>query len=137
MLATKQSRPGSTAIDPGSSIAQGDYRLDRGALGRAVERVTEDLRLALDIVVIDEIGPLELVRGLGYRPALDSPGSALCDAILLIVRPGLVGTLEERLRPLHARVVNLTRGNRDGVPARLLAEICGECWAQPRDQGEL
>lgn len=126
LLATKPSRSDAVSADGQASIAQGVYRFDESALGWSVTRVVQDLASCLDLVVIDEIGPLELEQGLGYRPALDVLGSAVCAAVVLIVRPGLVGALEERLRPLQARVVSLTRCNRDAMPARLLREVCGE-----------
>ena len=126
LLAIAKGEKGLVGGESPFAVIQGAYRFDPDALDWAVGRATADLESPLDLVVIDEIGPLELRRNRGFAPALEAIPSAACRAIVLVVRPGLARTLEERLAPLRSRIVRLVRANRDGVPERLLCEARGE-----------
>ena len=117
---------------PQARATVGRYRFDPEALAWALERVQLALRAPIDLVLIDEIGPLELERNAGLAPALvELPQAEACVA-LLCVRAELLSRLEERLRPLAPRVVMLTLANRDQLPERLCEEIWGpvaQRWA--------
>lgn len=64
-------------------------------------------------VAVDEIGPLELEDGGGFRPALDAwRRGAVSRLLIATVRPSLVRTLAELLDPADCRIVAV-----DGVPA--------------------
>jgi len=62
---------------------------------------------ACDLLVIDEIGPLELVHNRGWSVALDVLRAAAYRRALVVVRPGLVEALRARLAPLPAHLVTL------------------------------
>jgi nucleoside-triphosphatase THEP1 len=79
--------------DRGGGKGSGD-RVDRESGGDGPVRGT--------IVVIDEIGPLELEQGTGLAPVL--PLLAGAGHLLLVVRPSLAG-LVEALVPGHRRTV--------------------------------
>jgi nucleoside-triphosphatase THEP1 len=67
------------------------------------------------VIVIDEIGSLELERGEGLAPVL--PLLADAGDLLLVVRPELVARVAE-LVPRHAReVVRVTPENREVLAA--------------------
>ena len=105
------------------SVAQGRFRLDPAALRWALRVTLDDLRADLDLVLIDEIGPLELERNLGFAPALDCLPLARARAVVLIVRSRLADHLRERLGPLCACTVMLSTENRGRVPSRLLRDV--------------
>jgi len=96
----------------------------RGILSPAA-REAEELRGgggARTVVVIDEIGPLELEQGAGLAPVL----GLLPDAghLLLVVRPSLVVRVEP-LVPRHERtLVAVTPGNRSSL-AQLIDGLFG------------
>ncbi|MGC8958191.1 MAG: nucleoside-triphosphatase [Chloroflexia bacterium] len=95
----------------------GPYRFSRPALewGNAV--VLRAVAEGVDLVLLDEVGPLELVRGEGFLPALRAvlEGPA---AGLLVVRPAL----GERVAAMAARPVvrrEVTPANRAALPEEL------------------
>ncbi len=98
----------------------GPYRFSRRTLawGNAVLLRTVQ---EMDLVVLDEVGPLELVMGEGFLPALQAvlgrpaPG-------LVVVRPSLLGTVAE----MAARPIVLweaTEANRDALPEEIAAQL--------------
>jgi nucleoside-triphosphatase THEP1 len=69
------------------------------------------------IVVIDEIGPLELEWGAGLAPVL--PLLAVAGHLLLVVRPSLANRVEA-LVPRHARrVIAVTAENRTSLASAI------------------
>jgi nucleoside-triphosphatase THEP1 len=72
------------------------FRAEGLALGRAALAASD----RCDVVLVDEIGPLEL-RGEGWAPALPPLWSRDGAVVVLAVRPGLVGAVAARwdLRP--------------------------------------
>jgi nucleoside-triphosphatase THEP1 len=73
------------------------------------------------IVVVDEIGPLEIERGEGLAPVL--PLLATAGDLLLVVRPSLVGRVEA-LVPRHRReVLVVTPENRDTLARLVIARF--------------
>jgi nucleoside-triphosphatase THEP1 len=73
------------------------------------------------VVVIDEIGPLELERGEGLAPVL--PLLAAAGDLLLVARPSLVDRIET-LVPGHRReVLVVTPENRDALARLAIARF--------------
>jgi len=73
------------------------------------------------IVVVDEIGPLEIERGEGLAPVL--PLLATAGDLLLVVRPSLVVRVEA-LVPRHRReVLVVTPENRDTLARLVIARF--------------
>ena len=62
-----------------------------------------------DIIIIDEIGPLELEKGLGYRHALTLLDEGCYRTALVVVRPALLPMAQKRwttARVLNVELVN-------------------------------
>jgi nucleoside-triphosphatase len=97
----------------------GRYRMDGDAMRWAVGRVLNALQTPFGLVIIDEIGPLEVFKGGGFAPALEALPTAQARNILLIVRPELVEQVQEIVSPLPSRIVRLDIANRDRVPAHM------------------
>lgn len=80
-----------------------------------------------DLLVVDEIGPLELVQGRGLAPALDLLGAV--PRALVVVRLSLADTLRNRLEskrwamsiPPSLRVFVTTLHSRDDLPKEITA----------------
>ena len=53
-----------------------------------------------DLLIVDELGPLELLEGQGWANALDILRAGAYRRALVVVRPGLLPVLLERLEPL-------------------------------------
>ena len=112
----------------------GQYRFDAEAMAWALKRVMLALDMFLDVVIIDEIGPLEMRKGGGFAPALECLLSAKARSAILLVRPDLLACLQERLEDLSPTTITLTMPNRDQVPERLLEEVQGHLrsWGASR-----
>ena len=77
-----------------------------------------------DVVIVDEIGPLELIhrRGLlGVAAALQRARPRLA---VVTVRPSLAAALAARLQPFSPKVLTLTPTNRDAIVTALCPEVC-------------
>lgn len=100
------------------------FAVDAFTWGNAVIASAADA--GCDLLVVDEIGPLELARGGGLAPALD-----LLDAVpraLIVVRLSLVDTLRDRLkqggvslRAASLRVFLTTASSRDRLPDEIVS----------------
>jgi nucleoside-triphosphatase THEP1 len=101
-------------------IARVDVELDGPRLGRfsfsarGMERAVACLCAALGesslICVIDEIGPLELDRGMGFSPVL--PLLASAGRLLIVARPGLSQRISAHIPRHDTRTIVMDAGNR-------------------------
>ncbi len=73
-----------------------------------------------DLLVIDEIGPLELEQGGGLTSALPALRNGHYRLAVVSMRPWLAAVLEAALPGLRLRRMVLDGGNRDQVPSHLL-----------------
>ncbi len=122
-LATGQRRHLADVVPDSAQRTVGQYRFDDQVMSWALDRTLDALQDAHRVVLVDEIGPLELLQGGGLAPVLDQVSSAAARAILLVVRVELLDTLIQRLQPMPATTVMLTLRNRDQIPQRLLADV--------------
>ena len=80
-----------------AALAVGVYRFDETAVTAGNAAITGAVRDRLDIIVIDEVGPLEF-RGQGWAPGLELAlrecGSE--QELIVVVRPSLVDELPAR-----------------------------------------
>lgn len=100
----------------------GPYTFDAAGLARAIEVLQQACALPGDLLIVDEIGPLELERGQGFAPLLDllplpGPGH-----VLIVVRPALLPALRRRLGGEFV-IYTVTAGNRDLLPAYIAQEL--------------
>ena len=113
-------------IEPDPTRATvGEYRFHPEAEAWALGILLTSLDRPLDLVIVDEIGPLELFQGRGYAPVLERLSSARCRSAVIPVRAPLAEALADRLRALAPVTIPLTLANRDDVPAQLLQKITG------------
>jgi nucleoside-triphosphatase THEP1 len=103
----------------------GQYRMDEQVMSWALQRIRVALGAPIDAVVIDEIGPLELLKKGGFWPALEQLTQAEATAAVIIVRPQLLAKLQDLLEALQPTTVLLNLSNRDEIPARILGQIWG------------
>jgi nucleoside-triphosphatase THEP1 len=113
----------------------GPYTFDARALAWANAVLARDLPWA-GLLLVDEIGKLELWRGEGLAPILprgDQPGRGLAGArrSLVLVREALLPELQVRLAGLAPAALFVTRDNRD----HLAAEIADRLFGTPENPG--
>lgn len=99
----------------------GPYVLDSHGLARAIDVLKRACNTP-DLMVLDEVGPLELERNEGFAPVLDilpleGPGH-----LLVVVRPSLLPQVRQRLGR-DGTIYTVSEGNRDVLPAHMVQEL--------------
>ena len=103
------------------AVGQGRFLFDPRVLSWARQRLSQ--ATPCDLLVIDEIGPLELERGEGWANALEVLAGGDFGLALVVVRPELVARTKAQL-PSYAPVVfSATRENRDQLPTTLVSRL--------------
>jgi nucleoside-triphosphatase THEP1 len=74
------------------------------------------------LLVVDELGPLELLDGRGWAPVVPGLATRL-GPVLVAVRPALAGTLSSAIGPRAAVRVDVTPATREAATARVFAAL--------------
>ena len=98
------------------------YSFDADVFSWVIGRLRAAISQGCDLLIVDEIGPLELEQGMGLAPILSdlSEGNFL---LLLVVRPELVGQLQKRLPDIPFRTVTVTQENCQALPDAIVKEL--------------
>ncbi len=86
-------------------------------------RVLSALAAPLDVVIVDEIGPLELEHEEGFAPALDRLPTSRAEVAVRVVRNKLVSQAQTRLTAFHPTRIRVCQQNRDQIPGRLCRTV--------------
>lgn len=97
----------------------GLYSFDAGALAWAVGVVVAAAK-ACDLLVVDEIGKLELWRSAGLAPILPHLASGEIGRSLVLVRDSLLAELQARLDPVNRIVFRASEENRGDLSLQIL-----------------
>jgi nucleoside-triphosphatase THEP1 len=111
----------------------GPYSFDAAALDWAVAVVLAALASPpppgategeySNLLVVDEIGKLELWYGQGLAPVLPRLAAGDAARALIIVRDSLLEELQRRLEPVAQVVFRVSKQNRDTLPAQILEAL--------------
>ncbi len=74
-----------------------------------------------DLLFVDELGPLEFERGEGWQNGLKAIDSRAYVLTIVVIRPRLIETALQRWP--DARVITLTRENREEILTQLINEL--------------
>jgi nucleoside-triphosphatase len=107
--AAAESRPGSMGPTDGPATEGWHFHADGLAWGTSVLRHATPC----DLLVVDELGPLELVRDQGWRIGLDVLRAGGYRLAIVVVRPALVPSLQARLDNVELPILIVTSANRD------------------------
>jgi nucleoside-triphosphatase THEP1 len=107
--------------DVATGVVVGPYRFDPAtvAWGNDLLRTAHPC----DLLIVDELGPLEFERGQGWTAAFDvlrEHGSALA---LVVVRPWLVERARAELHARSTEVLSVTHETRDRLPGEIIAMV--------------
>ena len=91
-----------------------------GVINRALEPATPR---ACDLVVVDEIGKLELWHGTGLAPVLPRLAAGAGSRSLVLVRRSLLGELQARLAPAEQVVFAVDEENRGALAPQILTAL--------------
>jgi len=102
--------------------AIGPYSFDAVALDWAVG-VVDGAIGSCDLLIVDEIGKLELWRGVGLAPVLPRLSAGEARRALILVRDSLLSELQAILGPVEQVVFRVREENRDALPPDVLSDI--------------
>lgn len=107
----------------------GRFRMDAAVFAWGIDRTRRAAAEGCDLLILDEIGPLELDQRLGFAPLLDdliaARGRVDGPARLIAVRAWLAEPLRALFDPRPAALVRLDATNRDLLPAEVLGRLDG------------
>ena len=103
--------PGSDPLTPSWLYDTGVFRWGNEVLGHATP---------CDVLIIDELGPLEILGDRGWFTAFEVLARRHFGAALVVCRPSLVAALDNRLNGITGRVYHVTLDTRDVLPGMIL-----------------
>ena len=111
--------PLAEADDKPGAIRTVTYRFHPAALaaGSAALRAAAPC----DLLLVDELGPLELVRGEGWVDALDLLRSGRFRLAVVVVRPALVESFQSAVPTTDVRIVTLPPAQPQDTAAEIMA----------------
>jgi nucleoside-triphosphatase THEP1 len=99
------------------------YSFDADVLSWVMDRLRAAISQGCDLLIVDEIGPLELEQVRGMAPILSDLTRGEGLQSLLVVRPELVEQLQKRLPNISFRTFPVTQENRQGLPDAIIEEL--------------
>ena len=103
----------------------GPYRFDDSALAWGIERL--ESACPCDLLIVDEIGPLEMTRGEGWANAIKVLRLGRYRLAVVVVRPALVNAVRDALEalPTAVTVLKVVEPDRDVVWGLLAPILAG------------
>jgi nucleoside-triphosphatase THEP1 len=103
------------------AVIQGRFRFDPQVLDWGNTVLSQ--AVPCDLLVVDEVGPLEMERSEGWVSAFDVLQGGAYALAVPVVRPELIAQAQERLAGRVLGILTVTRENRDGLPAKLVEMV--------------
>ena len=101
----------------------GPYHFDPAALRWAQDAMLRGMAVCSDLLMVDEIGHLELEQGQGFGQVLELLETSAALRRLLVVRSSLLAAFLRRLPELEFAAFEVTAENRTHLPAELAAYL--------------
>lgn len=102
------------------------YSFDADVFSWVIGRLRRAISQGCDLLIVDEIGPLELKQRKGLAPILSDFSAGGLPPLLLVVRPELAGQLQERLPDVPFRTFTVTQENRQALADAIIKELFAE-----------
>lgn len=119
-LSTSQRWPLASAVESLGGPAIGRFSFSPAGLARALDALQRAAGLDVALLVVDEVGPLELGRREGFYPLLERLRRLDSPDLLVVVRPSLLGELRAFLAGERQSVLEVTASTRESLPGRIL-----------------
>jgi nucleoside-triphosphatase THEP1 len=101
----------------------GRYSFDADVFSWVVDRLRTAISQGCDLLIVDEIGPLELEQERGLAPILSALTRGEVPQLLVVVRPELIGQLQKRLPTIPFHTFTVTQENRQALPDAIIEEL--------------
>jgi nucleoside-triphosphatase THEP1 len=76
-----------------------------------------------DLLLVDEIGKLELWQGVGLAPVVPRLAAGEAERALVVVRDSLLAELQAQMEPVETTVFRVSEDNRRELAPRILGEL--------------
>ena len=119
-LSTDERRLLAQLATEGTGMQIGRYVFDPTVLAWANDVLEKAIAAQPDLLVIDEIGPLELEQGGGLAPVLEHLASGRVPRALVVVRAWLVDAFRARLPGILMATFVVEAKTRQTLPARMV-----------------
>ena len=120
-VASGEERPLATADDAPEGVRWGRYRFVSSSLAWGGELLSG--ATPCDLLVVDELGPLELELGRGLVTAMDVLAQGAFSLALVVVRPALLDELKRRLKSKELVIAEVKLSNREQLAAQILSML--------------
>ncbi|MGC8788172.1 MAG: nucleoside-triphosphatase [Anaerolineae bacterium] len=101
----------------------GPYYFDPEALQWGQDVVAEAIGVGCDLLIIDEIGRLELEQDTGFNHILDLLVTSVVPRCLLVVRGTLLDAFRRRVPELEFIIFEVTVDNRNTLPVEIAQRL--------------
>ncbi len=101
----------------------GLYKFSREGLNKAINILKEAFQSGCDLIVLDEIGPLELEKGDGFKPIIELFTYKKDMILLIVVRPSLIKEFQYLIGNGQVTIFTVTLENRDTLPTSIVEDI--------------
>jgi nucleoside-triphosphatase THEP1 len=120
-IRTGECLPLAERVSAADGPAIGDWHFHRDGLAWG----TMVLRGATpcDVLVIDEVGPLELVQGKGWTIGLNVLRAGRFRLALVVVRPALLSCLQEQLGGIKPLTLTVTGADHKVLPGKIISLV--------------
>ena len=117
-------------VDTASAVVMGRFRFDPQTMiwGNDVLAHAAPCHL----LVVDELGPLEVERGQGWQKAFEVLRGGDFGLALVVVRPGLLEQVRHKLPAGSTETLTVETGNRDDLPRVILEMLGSDALSQVR-----
>jgi len=129
---TLRTEPQDEALEPDASpaVIQGRFHFDPEILAWGNDALSR--ARACQLLVVDELGPLEIERGEGWLETFDVLRRNDFALALVVVRPELIVQAQLKLPVGAVTVLTVTAHNRDDLPGVLLEILDKELGPTPK-----
>lgn len=115
-LGTGERRPLADRDLSQSGLRCGIWRFEPGAMEWMLAALMDAIRRRPDVLVVDEIGPMELLENRGLAPVIPELKAGKVPLAVVLVRRAFLAALVERLAGCKVQVYEVTEATRDALP---------------------
>lgn len=130
-LDTGEQRPLASRDASSEGLRCGIWTFEPGAMEWSLDAVLDAVQQRPDLLVVDELGPMELLEDRGLAPIIPELKAGRVPLALVLVRKSLLPALMERLMGCEIRVYETAPETRNALPETIAREWFGAATPTP------